>query len=184
MNKSAIQLDYNEAKNTGYKLANENKLFGLFILIGLETGLRSSDILKLKQSDFIECDNKHRIKFTAEKTKKRAIRPVSKYTYEMATSQPNETIFYNEKYGCRYSHIWASRNMKRYFKDYITKADLSDKNVSVHSLRKSAGAKVYQKFGIEGARDFLQHESYDTTKTYLQIEETELNNKIENALCI
>jgi integrase len=184
MNKSAIQLNYDEAKITGYELANEGYIFGLFIIIGLETGLRSADILNLEKSNFISDGGKYLIKFTAQKNKKKAIRPISKYTFQKAMEQPKNIIFYNEKYKCKYSHIWTSRNMKQWFSNYIGKAKANDKNVSAHSLRKSAGCKVYQKYGIEGARDFLQHDSYDTTKNYLQITETELNEKIKDALCL
>ena len=184
MNKSAIQINYDEAKNVGYDLSSKGNIFGLFILIGLETGLRSGDILNLRQDNFIQDDGRYFIKFRSQKAKKPAIRPVSRYVYDTAISQENEVLFYNGKYGCRYSDIWTGRNMKRYFPKYVTKAKGQDKNVSAHSLRKAAGSKVYQKYGIEGARDFLQHENYDTTKVYLQITQKELNEKIIDALAL
>ena len=47
MNKTAIQVDYNEAKNVAYKLINQQDVFGLFVLISLETGIRANDLLRL-----------------------------------------------------------------------------------------------------------------------------------------
>ena len=186
MNKTAISINYDEAKNVGFNLVEKDNIFGLFILIGLETGLRSSDILNIKKTDFIKDDKKHFLKFTSQKTKKGAIRPISEYVYNKSIelTANNDILFHNDKYGCRYSDFWTGRNMKRHFPNYVIKAKANKKNVSAHSLRKSAGRKIYDKYGIEGARDFLQHENYDTTKYYLQIEEQELNEKIVDALSL
>ena len=46
--------------------------------------------------------------------------------------------------------------------------------ISVHSLRKTAGTYVYNNKGLEVARSFLQHENYDMTKKYLEIDKMEL----------
>ena len=183
MNKTAIQVDYNQAKNVGYKLIAKGDVFGLFVLLSLETGIRANDLLQLDKSNFIrdQISNRHLINFTAAKTRKRATRPISKYAYDLAMQKETNAIFYNMKYGCKYSHTWASRKMKENFSEYINKAKSQGMNVSPHSLRKAAGAQIYKKYGIEGARDFLQHENYDTTKVYLKITETELNEKIIDA---
>ena len=184
MNKTAIQFDYHQAKNTGYKLIAKGDIFGLFILLSLETGIRGSDVLQLEKSNFIkdEKPNRHYINFTALKTRKRTTRPISKYAYDLAMERETNAIFYNMKYRCKYSKTWASLKTKENFPEYINKAQAAGVNVSPHSLRKAAGAQVYKKYGIEGARDFLQHENYDTTKVYLKITETELNEKIIDAL--
>ena len=182
MNKTAIQVDYNEAKNVAYKLINQQDVFGLFVLISLETGIRANDLLILEKSNFIQDDKNQFVNFFSAKTKKKATRPISKYVYDLAMKRETNAIFYNIKYGCKYSHTWTSRNMKRYFSKYINKAKAQGMNVSAHSLRKSSGNQIYKKYGVEGARDFLQHENYDTTKTYLKITETELNDKIIDAL--
>ena len=184
MNKTAIQVDYHQAKSLAYQLINKSDHFGLFLLISLETGMRANDVLKLEKWNFIKVYNRDRylIFFRALKSKKRAARPISKYTYNLVMEKETNAIFYNMKYRCKYSHNWASRKMKEHFPEYINRAKKHQLNVSPHSLRKAAGAQVYKKYGIEGARDFLQHENYDTTKVYLQITETELNEKIIDAL--
>ena len=67
MNKTAIQVDYNEAKNVAYKLINQHDIFGLFVLISLETGIRANDLLILEKSNFIQDEKTRLINFISAK---------------------------------------------------------------------------------------------------------------------
>jgi integrase len=182
MNKTSKHLDYDKAKLKGHELLAQGDQLGLFILIALETGLRCGDILKLNKSDFFTENSKFFIRFKAQKTKKEDVRPISKSSFLTANNAINDRVFYNEKYGCKYSPMWASRGLKKVFKDEQSKANLQGLNISAHSLRKSIGLKVYESAGLETARAFLQHDSYDTTKVYLNITKQELNVKLSSIL--
>ena len=78
--------------------------------------------------------------------------------------------------------MWANRGLQKVFKDEHIKAKQQGLNISAHSLRKSIGLKVYDSAGLETARAFLQHGSYDSTKVYLNITKQELNVKLSNIL--
>jgi integrase len=182
MNKTSKHLDYDKAKLKGHELIAEGDQLGLFILIALETGLRCGDILKLEKKDFYSEDSKYFLRFKAQKTKKEDVRPISKSSFLTANNAINDRVFYNEKYGCQYSPMWANRGLKKVFKDEQSKANLQGLNISAHSLRKSIGLKVYESAGLETARAFLQHDSYDTTKVYLNITKKELNEKLSDIL--
>ena len=78
--------------------------------------------------------------------------------------------------------MWANRGLKKVFKDEHIKAKQQGLNISAHSLRKSIGLLIYESAGLETVRAFLQHDSYDTTKVYLNVTKTELNEKVGNIL--
>jgi integrase len=182
MNKTSKHLQYDKAKLKGHELIAEGDQLGLFILIALETGLRCGDILKLNKQDFFSEGSKFFIKFKAQKTKKEDVRPISKSSFLTANNAINDRVFHNIKYGCQYSPMWANRGLQKVFKDEHIKAKAQGLNISAHSLRKSIGLKVYDSAGLETARAFLQHDSYDTTKVYLNITKTELNEKLSDIL--
>jgi len=168
MNKTSKHLQYDKAKLKGHELIAEGDQLGLFILIALETGLRCGDILKLEKKDFY--------------SEEEDVRPISKTSFLQALNAIDNRVFYNTKYGCQYSSMWSARGLKRVFKQENIEAKKQGLNISAHSLRKSIGLKVYESAGLETARAFLQHDSYDTTKVYLNITKTELNVKLSNIL--
>lgn len=61
-------IDFDRCVNTGLKLvrSGDNPLMGLYILISVNTGLRISDVLNLKWSDF----DSDTLKLNEKKTKK------------------------------------------------------------------------------------------------------------------
>jgi integrase len=182
MNKTSKHLDYDKARKVGGQLIEQGDQLGLFIIIALETGLRCGDILKLKKSDFFNEGSKYFIRFKAQKTKKEDVRGISKLAFLQAYDAINDTVFYNEKYGCQYSSNWVNRGLQKVFKaDYI-KAKNQGLNISAHSLRKSIGLFLYESAGIETVRAFLQHDNYTTTKVYLNVTKTELNEKVGSIL--
>jgi len=182
MNKTSKHLDYDKATRKGHELIAEGDQLGLFILIALETGLRCGDILKLKKSDFFKEGSKYFIRFKAQKTKKEDVRGISELAFLQADNSINDTVFYNPIYKCQYSSNWVNRGLRKVFRSEYIKAQNQGLNISAHSLRKSIGLLIYESAGLETARAFLQHDSYDTTKVYLNITKTELNEKVGNIL--
>jgi integrase len=177
-NKTSKRLDFSTALAKGNELVLKDNQIGLFILIALNTGMRCGDILKLNKSNFFKEGSRFFVRFKAQKTKKDAVRPISETVYKEVNKAGNDIVFYNFKYGCPYSAMWVNRNLKIIFKAEHIKAKQQGLNISAHSLRKSAGLQVYEGSGLETARDFLQHTSYDVTKAYLNVTTTELNEKL------
>ena len=182
MNKTSKHLDYDKATRKGDQLIEQGDQLGLFIIIALQTGLRCGDILKLKKSDFFKEGSKYFIRFKAQKTKKEDVRGISKTSFLQANNAINDRVFYNPIYKCQYSSNWVNRGLRKVFRSEYIKAQNQGLNISAHSLRKSIGLLIYESAGLETARAFLQHGSYDSTKVYLNITKQELNVKLSNIL--
>ena len=97
-------------------------------------------------------------------------------------NRPSSRIFINPKTNKIYSKMWVGRNLKKCFISECKEAKNEGKVISSHSLRKSSGQLVYEKNGIEAARDFLQHQTYQVTKSYLSIGEREMNKLLKDTL--
>ena len=52
--------------------------------------------------------------------------------------------------------------------------------LGVHSLRKTSGSYIYNKYGVETARELLQHSGYSVTVSYLKETRENHLNKLEN----
>ena len=182
MTKTTLALNFEQGKKTAYQKIAEKQDIGIFILLILETGLRIGDALSLSKNDFYKTGKDYFLKFTAQKTGKTAKRPVSKILYETVIIRDSEKVFYSSKTNSIYSKMWVGRKIKACFLKEFKEAKEENKTISAHSLRKSAGQKVYEINGIEAARDFLQHETYQTTKDYLNIGERKLNQLLKDTL--
>ena len=182
MTKTTLAVNFDQGKKIAYQKIAANEDIGIFILLILETGLRVGDALSLSKNDFYKTGKDHYIKFTAQKTGKTAKRPVSKILYETVIKRDSEKVFYSPKTNSIYSKMWVGRKIKTCFLKEFKEAKKENKTISAHSLRKSAGQKVYEINGIEAARDFLQHQTYQTTKDYLCIGERKLNQLLKDTL--
>jgi integrase len=180
--KTTLAINFENGKAVASKKIALSDDIGLFILLVLETGLRLSDALTLAKNNFYKIGKDYYIQFVAKKTKKEAKRPISELLYKKVMETGSEYIFINPKTNQHYSKMWVGRNLKKAFLSECKEAKKENKTISAHSLRKSAGQKVYEINGIEAARDFLQHETYQTTKDYLNIGERKLNQLLKNTL--
>lgn len=180
--KASLSLNYDSAYRTGLQLNNEGNKIGLFILIGLETGMRCGDLLGLEKKNFYIDEYEGReipfVSFKSQKTSSDGDYPVSKVVYDTVMSMEDDRVFYNTKRKNVYSFMWVNDNLRKYFKKELNKAISKGKTISAHSIRKTAGKLVYKNRGLEVARAFLQHERYDTTKKYLEIEDEELKHHL------
>jgi len=184
MNKKSIKIDYDKAFSVGAKLLSSKKYYeqktGLFILIGIQSGLRSIDILELNKSRIEQKSNGSLIHYTANKTKKEGTAFVGSIVSDAIKECNTDSLFYNEKVGTHFSHTWINRRLKQVFESDYKKAIKQNKTLSVHSLRKTAGTKLYNAFGVETARKLLQHSNYSTTVSYIEETEAEHLNKLES----
>jgi len=178
-----IALDFDMAVKTGMTLVKSSEGdsandAGKMILLGLYTGLRKSDLLKLSPKNFYELDCEYFVKGAAQKTEKEFEFPIPQYIYNLIVDGATlpDTIYSKQR-----SHIFLNRWMDKVF-DYEKNRALtsSGRTISVHSLRKSFGLRVYNQRGINVARQALQHQDTATTSRYLEIESQQLKEDIKS----
>jgi integrase len=159
-----------QAKNM---LNNEkNKIFGAYIIIAINTGLRSGDILKLTIEDL----RNEKLTITEGKTKKTKTIAINDNIKELINKigrgQSGSPFITQKKCVISVQHL----NIK--LKKLIKEKGL---NISSHSMRKTFGRRVYfQNNESEKAlmylMDLFNHSSMAITKKYLGIRQEELNN--------
>lgn len=156
----------------------ERKTEALAYILALETGLRVSDLLKLKYSE-IEYNGelrKHVFTCTIEKSNKQHTGVVSAEAYSFIESHQkivrtvyngfNDCLFYNYKTNKLYSRQWLHKRIK------LVGSNLNLKNIGVHSIRKASAIRVLDKTGsIAMAQYHLTHSRATTTDLYLKVTE-------------
>jgi integrase len=137
-------------------------MLGIYLQIALRSALRGNDILKLKKSNFNF--NTGTCKLVTQKTNVPFSFALPDWLMKLIETIETEDVFHNKKYGCTYSIVWVNLRLKKRF---------GNAGVSSHSIRKSAGLKMYQNAGVNGASNFLTHKSLQHTRTYLELDELE-----------
>ena len=168
-------IDYDRCMNVGQKLLNENRkpIIGLYIIISVNSGLRISDILKLKWSD-LENDI---LKLQEKKTGKYREIQINQ-AIKLAISKFKKTdgyIFLSQKKTV-FSRQQINASLKQVFQ-----REAKTLNVSSHSLRKSFGRRVYENNGeseksLVYLSELFNHTSPAITRQYLGIRQEELND--------
>ena len=143
-------------------------------------GMRIGDILRLRLSDIIKDGGRYRLNIVEEKTGKRRTFTVPAEVYgflrEYAARNgiaENDLLFPI----CAYA---VQKHLKKVC-DY-----LGYKNVSTHSFRKFYATEIYHSSGYNIAlvQQLLQHSSAAVTQKYIGIQQKELEQAIENHLCL
>ncbi len=154
----------------------DKRLYPMFI-IGLNTGLRISDIVPLKVGDF---RNKKYLTIKGEeKTEKRKqilINDNVKYVIEEYYSEANtnDYLFKSQKGG----HIvenTAYRLLKAEYKKCRFKY-----NTGTHSTRKTHGKIINKEYGIDITQIVLGHDNQRDTLKYIGMEQEMIDNVIMN----
>jgi site-specific recombinase XerD len=160
---------------------NENfKIHFLFVL-GINTGFRLSDLLRLT---FEDLRNEEYISLKEKKTSKNRkvkINSDVKNSFAAYDNGENGLLFTSE----------SNRNRgKALSRQYITGelkfyAELAGftRNVGSHTMRKTFGYKVYQKFGLALTQKLLNHSNSSDTLRYIGIDEEQLDEAVES-ICI
>lgn len=176
-------MDWDDFKSLIGKLERDGEYkFCLLISIGVFTGLRISDLLKLKFSQF----ESEILTIQEQKTKKtRRIKInhdlkeiIDRIMTRMVISNTDQHIFLN-RYGTKpidksYVNVKLKEIMKRY--------DINiDGNVSSHLFRKTLGNRVLRLNNYSGEAvillmELFSHNSPATTKRYLGLREREIHN--------
>lgn len=174
-------LDFDIALNKSLKIIKTGKNYklGFLVLFGINTGLRISDILKLKAEDL---ENEH-ITLIETKTKKKRVIKVNdniKHAYKLLRErQPNITgkIFTSNQ-----NTILSTQYINRKIKEEFGSRKLS---ISTHSMRKGFGRRVWENDN-ESERSLLylselfNHTSPAITRKYLGLRQEELDNIYTN----
>ncbi|MDG1037122.1 MAG: tyrosine-type recombinase/integrase [Crocinitomicaceae bacterium] len=170
-------IDFDRSMNIGTKLINSDsrKLIGLYIVVSINTGLRVSDVLRLKWSD-LEGDT---FEITEKKTNKhRVIRvndSIKSVLRKFEIENYDEFIFVSQK-----GSIYSVQQINRLLKD-VFKKENKKHNISSHSLRKSFGRRVYEnnhesEKSLVYLSELFNHTSLSITRKYLGIRQEELND--------
>ena len=142
---------------------------GLAIALGIRTGLRKGDLLSLRITNL----KNNRITGKASKTKKDYSHPIPEWLVEQISSNQ----YLGNIYSTTYSHIWLNRSIQRVFPIEYARALKVGKTLGAHSLRKAFGLKLYEAYGVNAARQGLQHSDSATTARYLEIPAMEQEQK-------
>lgn len=173
-------LDWDKANMLIFKLEKKGKWkLALLVAIGIYTGLRIGDILKLRWSDL---NDKKEVTLIEQKTKKhRTVTFHSDLTIIIEKLQKklnfddNDIVFIN-RYGTKTISIqFINKQLKEAFKE----ADYNIGNVSSHFLRKTFGRRVWDRNNkseesLIKLSEVFNHSSIAITKRYLGIRQEEI----------
>lgn len=150
----------------------ENDVLKRAALFSALTGLRHSDIQKLKWNEISVENNQPRINFTQKKTKGVEYMPISQQALEICGEPklPNDLVFENLT-----NSAWISRPLK----NWVTKAGIH-KNITFHcfrhtfaTLQLSSGTDIYT------VSKMLGHTNVKTTQVYAKVIDEKKNKAAE-----
>ena len=170
---SSDSLDFDLLKKYATNLLpTKDKVLGLYILTGIYTGLRYSDLSQLTFEDM----QKDSIIIKEQKTNKdREIRISKELKSIISPYSSIGLMFLSNK-----NTIYTIQSLNRLLKDHL-RALFPKKNISTHSLRKTFGNRVYLMSGKKESSITLlcavfNHSSESITKRYLGITKEEVLN--------
>ena len=177
-------MDWNDFKSLIGKLERDKEYkFCLLFAVGVFTGLRISDLLKLRYSQF---DNTEILTVQEQKTKKtRRIKInhdlkeiVERIKMKMGVTDPEQYIFIN-RYGTKpIDKSYVNVKLKEILKHY---GIVLEGNASSHLFRKTLGNRVLRLNNYSGEAvillmELFSHSSPAITKKYLGIREKEIHD--------
>lgn len=180
-------MEWDDFRSLTSKLERDkNYKYCLLISIGVFTGLRISDILVLRYSDFSGEDILTLIEMKTKKTRRIKLNQdllniIRRVKRKQNIYNDNEYIFLN-KYGTKpIDKSWVNVSLKKIFKKYHVKVD---GNISTHLFRKTLGRRVlelnnYSNQSMVLLMELFGHSSMSITKRYLGIREKEVHNLYE-----
>jgi integrase len=175
-NTTCDYIDFDKALNTGIKLMKTKKteLIGLYIIVSIHTGLRTTDVKTITFEQIAEGT----IKLIEQKTKKKRTMQVNEQII-LAVSKLTRTnrtglIFLSQK-----NAVITTQQVNRLLKVCFSSL-LPTHCISTHSLRKTFGRRVYENNGrtedaLNKLSEIFNHASLRDTRKYLGIRQEELN---------
>jgi integrase len=170
-------IDFDKCLNTGRRLINSDKqsVIGLYIIVSIHTGLRISDVLRLKWSDLMKED----LVIKEKKTKKLRTIKINSTVHSVLSKfnlkGEDDFIFKSQK-----GSVFSIQQINRVLKE-IFRTESKHLNISSHSLRKSFGRRVYEnnnesEKSLVYLSELFNHTSLSITRKYLGIRQEELND--------
>ena len=155
----------------------------LLIATGVFLGLRISDLLQLRFSQFENSDILTIQEKKTGKTRRIKINTdlmaiINRVKTKMMPKDPNQFIFLN-RYGSKpIDRSWINVNLKRIFKKYRIEIE---GNISSHLFRKTLGNRVLKLNNYSGESiillmELFSHSSPAITKRYLGLREQEIHD--------
>lgn len=181
-------LPYPEYKRLVETLSHEKQYWwACYCIVSFCTGLRFSDISRLKWGDLVE---QKKIIITEKKTGKTKSIPIGSNAsahitqlYEALKRPPKGSYFMltDESGGNPVSIQYVNRVLKKFKEKY----ELNIENFSTHTFRKTFGRYVYEKSGRTNEsllylNRIFRHSNIDTTMIYLGIRDEEIGNIFES----
>jgi integrase len=179
---TTTSLDWDQFRSLIAKLERDgNYKYCLLVAIGVFTGLRISDLLQLKFSDFENTDILTIQERKTGKTRRIKINNdlkvlVSRLKEKMQPKDSNKLIFLN-RYGTKtIGTSWINVSLKQIFKKYDIHIE---GNISSHMFRKTLGNRVlrlnnYSNESIIKLMELFNHSSPSLTRRYLGLREQEI----------
>lgn len=176
-------LDFDTTMSKAKKNLKSEKEYKIAFLtiLGLNLGLRISDLLQLKHKDLLGDE----LVLTEKKTKKRRILRVNDnvkaaYTVficRLKAYSEDDYLFLSQK-----KTVYTIKHVNRLLKQHY---GIRGKRISSHSLRKSFGRRVwendhYSERALIMLSRLFNHTNIATTKIYLGIQQQELNDIYTN----
>ena len=166
---------------------DENFKYCLLVSIGVFTGLRIGDILKLRYTDFSGGDILVIVEQKTKKTRRIKLNQdlleiISRIKRKQLIDDESQFIFIN-RYGIKpIDKSWVNVCLKKIFKKYRVHVD---GNISTHMFRKTLGNRVlklnnYSNQSIVLLMELFGHSSMGITKRYLGIREKEVMGVYES----
>lgn len=177
-------MDWDDFRSLIAKMERDGEYkYCLMMTIGVFTGLRISDLLQLRFSQF---ENGDILTVQEKKTKKIRrikINPdlksiVQRIKGKMGVTDSGQPIFLN-RYGTKpIDKSWVNVQLKKYFKKYDVEID---GNISSHLFRKTLGNRVLKLHNYSGEAvillmELFGHSSPAITKKYLGIRERQIHD--------
>ncbi|WP_026837007.1 tyrosine-type recombinase/integrase [Gillisia sp. JM1] len=191
-----VSFNYTSSKHYAIDLFNEQsqayqqdkKVEALLILIGIDTGFRVSDLLKLRFSDIQLTDKgKPEISGYVAKKKRTEVKPLSTTTNRLIETYNNycilhngyvnDCIFFNYNNDKVYTRQWTHKRLNK-----ANDVGLLGKKVNVagaHSLRRTAGHNIFSKTkDLRDVQFLLGHDRMKQTEHYLKLDQTEALDRL------
>jgi len=177
--KTSDRLDFDKTLNKSIKLLKSEKNFVIpfLVIVGINTGLRISDLLSLKHSHLTN-DKFSIIEKKTKKSRTITINENIKKSYEIFKNRlndfnENDFLFISQK-----KSVYSVRSINRELKKMFKSKDL---NVSSHSLRKTYGYRVFENNNESDKSlillsDIFNHSSTKITRIYLGIRDKEISD--------
>ena len=175
-------MDWDQFKSLISKLERDGEYkYCLLIATGVFTGLRISDLLQLRFSQFENSDVLTVQEQKTKKTRRIKINPdlktiIERIKVRMLLDNTDQFIFLN-RYGTKpIDKSWVNVELKRIFKKYGIELE---GNVSSHMFRKTLGNRVlklnnYSNESIVLLKELFGHSLVALIKRYLGIREREI----------